>query len=141
MSRTELRAIDERIQELESQIELLLSARKLLANTSDVPSMQNTSQSEAPSLPPRWLPKAGTIMSDVVELLSHFPKGLGSRAILERLNESSRPNLPRTSLSPQLTRLVQRGVLQYKNKKWMLADQQFTLALSGNNRGELMENT
>lgn len=66
-----------------------------------------------------------TIMEMVVEILKKFPTGLSASNILELIHDRYDNELERTSLSPQLSRLKQRGELSYNNGKWLLAETTF----------------
>lgn len=72
-------------------------------------------------------PKFGSIMEAVLEILESEESGLTAKDILMRLNQSKFPELLRTSLSPQLSRLKQRGYLEYGKKLWRITDDQLPL--------------
>jgi len=64
--------------------------------------------------------KKMTIKQSVIQILMAHPHGLTARQILEKLRETSRPELPRHVLSPQLSRLLQEGRLTHKGRVWSL---------------------
>ena len=65
-------------------------------------------------------PKQGSIMEGVLQVLKSEPDGLLATEILSRLQSGNFENLVRTSLSPQLSRLKDRGYLEYVNRRWRI---------------------
>lgn len=65
--------------------------------------------------------KEGTIKDFVVRVLSDKPDGLVAVDILARINKRFGTKYPRTSLSPQLSRLKNEGVLERHGVVWRLA--------------------
>ncbi|GLQ22754.1 hypothetical protein GCM10007853_06280 [Algimonas ampicilliniresistens] len=54
-------------------------------------------------------------------VLTDFPDGLIALDILSKINERFGKSFPRTSLSPQLSRLKQSGDIYKDGKRWVLA--------------------
>jgi hypothetical protein len=65
-------------------------------------------------------PKEGTIKDAVVKILMAAGEGLMAYDILSRLNEINGSTLVRASLSPQLSRLKQAGILDLTDGYWHL---------------------
>lgn len=63
-----------------------------------------------------------TIKEMVVTILSEAESALEAETILDEINKRWNKGLIRTSLSPQLSRLKQSGMLSYAGKKWMLTE-------------------
>ena len=64
-----------------------------------------------------------TIKEGVMEVLERItPKGLPAIAILERLKADFDMHYPRTSLSPQLSRLKAEGKISLRGNTWFLSD-------------------
>lgn len=63
------------------------------------------------------LPNAPKSIKEMVLVLlrENMPRGLTALEILEKINLRWWPHLPRTSLSPQLSRLKQRKEIQHEN--------------------------
>lgn len=72
-------------------------------------------------------PKAGSIMEGIMKLLSDSTRGLRAQTILKELRANGFPDLVRTSLSPQLSRLKQRGYLKYEKGLWIALGEQLPL--------------
>lgn len=72
------------------------------------------------NLSPRdWTKRLGKTTQDMVlEILNDKPKGLSALNILEELNSRWSLGLVRTSLSPQISRLKQKGKLLYSDGLW-----------------------
>ena len=69
--------------------------------------------------------KPGTIMDDVMKILTFRREGLTASDILERLNLSRKSNwIKRESLSPQLSRLRQAGFIELDGSIWKLSKDQ-----------------
>ena len=83
--------------------------------------MKRKATSEKPRRGPR--PKDGTIKQAVIEILAAEGKGLVALDLLNRLNDRNGSTLVRSSLSPQLSRLKQEGVLQLTGGFWHLPGQ------------------
>jgi hypothetical protein len=65
-----------------------------------------------------------TIKKMVVSILAESPKeGLDALEILERIRQKYGLEIERTSLSPQLSRLKNEGILANENQRWMLTVQ------------------
>ncbi|MBN9346283.1 MAG: hypothetical protein J0I48_08785 [Devosia sp.] len=71
--------------------------------------------------PAKGVLKEGTIKDFVVRVLSEKPDGLVAVDILARINKRFGTKYPRTSLSPQLSRLKNEGVLERHGVVWRLA--------------------
>jgi hypothetical protein len=67
--------------------------------------------------PPRRLSEA-TIKGMVLNVLSAFPQGQTALEILERINATVDVPYPRTSLSPQLSRLKAEGKIHREGRVW-----------------------
>lgn len=65
--------------------------------------------------------RRGSIKDYVVQVLSDSQKGMVALDILAAINERFEKNYDRTSLSPQLSRLRQDGVLGLRGPVWYLA--------------------
>lgn len=62
-----------------------------------------------------------TIKEMVLELLTEvYPQGLDALKILEGIQARWLPGLERTSLSPQLSRLKESGLIRNEDRKWIL---------------------
>jgi hypothetical protein len=66
----------------------------------------------------------GTIKDYAVQVLRDHPRGLVALDVLAAINRRFGTNYPRTSLSPQLSRLGQAGVLGRRGLVWYLVDAQ-----------------
>lgn len=64
--------------------------------------------------------RRGTIKDFVVQVLSDSPNGMVAMDILAAINEQFQKNYDRPSLSPQLSRLRQDGVLGLRGPVWYL---------------------
>lgn len=69
----------------------------------------------------RTLPER-TIKDAVLEVLKDMGHGLSALEILTSINTKFETNYPRTSLSPQLSRLKAEGVLDRRGMIWHLAE-------------------
>lgn len=65
--------------------------------------------------------KTPTIKQSVMRLLESHPNGLTALQILEKLQQTVRPELQRHVLSPQLSRLRQDGHLSHFGNVWSLS--------------------
>lgn len=72
--------------------------------------------------------RRGSIKDYVVQVLSDSQKGMVALDILAAINERFEKNYDRTSLSPQLSRLRQDGVLGLRGPIWYLARDNSDLA-------------
>ena len=61
----------------------------------------------------------------VVAVLKDHPDGLVALDILKNINERFDKEYVRTSLSPQLTRLMNNGKVHKKGKTWLIGPSQF----------------
>lgn len=75
----------------------------------------NTAPEPAPTLSPKM-----TIQLMVLIVLEERPDGLIALDILKKINERFNKAYPRTSLSPQLSRLRQADQIHKKGKLWIL---------------------
>jgi hypothetical protein len=67
--------------------------------------------------------KLGKTSQDMIlEVLEKHPAGLSALDILAEINRRWLPNLPRTSLSPQISRLGQKGKVNQVNSLWRLSN-------------------
>lgn len=97
------------IKRKEAELEELRQAEKVLSAYN---------RAYEPKAPPKIL--EGSIKAEIMDLLAEFPSGLTANAILAKLQEGALPDLIRTSLSPQLSRLKREGRLEYADKKWKI---------------------
>jgi hypothetical protein len=66
--------------------------------------------------------KLGKTSQDMIlEVLENQPAGLSALDILAEINRRWLPDLPRTSLSPQISRLGQKGKVKQVNGLWRLS--------------------
>lgn len=71
----------------------------------------------------------GTLQDRILRALQFPPAtGLTSSGILELLRRNGAPNLPRTSLSPQISRLKRAGAIIKRGKLWFVAPRGDTAA-------------
>lgn len=63
-----------------------------------------------------------TIIEAVVEILSERGRGIAASDLLPLLNQRLGTEYPRSSLSPQLSRLKKRGVLKQEGNLWCLTE-------------------
>lgn len=103
------------IKDKERELEELKHAEKVLLSYSSV------KQKPRPKL------IEGSIKAHIMTLLTEFPSGLPASSILEKLKGDVLPQLVRTSLSPQLSRLKQEGRIEYIDKKWKIFSQEDAL--------------
>lgn len=66
--------------------------------------------------------KRPTIIGMVKDVLLKFPDGADAQAIINAVKEKFGVDVPRSSMSPQLSRLKADGVLEMENNIWRLAD-------------------
>lgn len=64
--------------------------------------------------------RTGTLKERILDLLQRHPEGLVSQEILKALRETGDPNLQRTTISPQLSRLAKDEVLVNQGGVWRL---------------------
>ncbi|MFU0506691.1 hypothetical protein [Pseudaminobacter sp. NGMCC 1.201702] len=64
--------------------------------------------------------KSFTMKEAAVEILQKYPDGLLATEILSRMNELLGTNYPRSSLSPQLSRLKHEGIVYDAKGRWIL---------------------
>lgn len=69
----------------------------------------------------RRLPAVPTIKKAVLDVLENYPSGLSALQILAEINERYGTDYPRTSLSPQLSRLKQEEKLSKNGTLWVPA--------------------
>jgi hypothetical protein len=67
--------------------------------------------------------RRGTIKEKVINILKEHKNGLVALEILAKINNEREIPLERTSLSPQLSRLRQEGILDLDGTIWRLADE------------------
>ena len=132
--------IRKHIQRLETELVELDKSEKLYRMSQKVhdrapePQLETLEDAEAPAkLPEEDRGKIAhgialsiggqTIKEAVCLLLSAHPNGLSSDEILASLRRSSMPDLERTSLSPQLSRLKQASAVYLHSGKWILASE------------------
>jgi hypothetical protein len=111
----EMRGIEQAIAELQSRrsalaadIDRIDAAIRVIGETGD---------SDA-DLEPRL-----TIKQAVIKILERAPRGLAALQILERLRTEFQMDYPRTSLSPQLSRLKNEGKIGLKGNVWYLINE------------------
>ena len=109
-----MKKIRDEISSLERRIDALRLAERALISAMEAPSL--TKRRTSTAIVP------GSIKAEVIKLLNDYPNGLPASKILTMLQGSTWPKLIRTSLSPQLSRLKQSGILQYQDKNWLLAE-------------------
>jgi hypothetical protein len=61
----------------------------------------------------------GTLKERILALLNANPKGLLSQEVLNGLRTMGDPDIKRTSVSPQLTRLKKDGTLRHVGGRWI----------------------
>lgn len=66
--------------------------------------------------------RKATIQTMIVDVLRDFPGGLEALEIVRHIRERYGRDVPRTSLSPQLSRLKTDGVIDLENKTWRLTE-------------------
>jgi hypothetical protein len=122
-----MEALAAELQAVQAQREDINTARRVLEELSGIPPAE-------PLFPPddgngdNDPPVAGVLASPdatigdmALALLREDPAGLTSGEILESIQSRWMPGLARTSLSPPLSRLKQRGVIKLVGDRWMLA--------------------
>lgn len=115
--------LDAEIVRLEAEIEAVRIEREKLEQVAVMLGSQETRPSEralvAQGRAPRRLSEA-TIKMTVLNLLHAFPAGQTALEILERINRTVDAPYPRTSLSPQLSRLKTEGKIHRIGRVWTL---------------------
>jgi hypothetical protein len=130
-----LRGIRDRKRELKQQLEQLNAAERAYRAAAKGVRSKPTTSAVLPGLdkatPPKRnttiLPgmKTPTIKQSVMQLLENYPKGLTALQILEKLQQTVRPELQRHVLSPQLSRLRQEDRLSHIGNIWSLSQPTF----------------
>ena len=115
----EIVAHERRLEELKALRAKLLEDRREVKAARDKPKVSQ--RRRGPS------PKPGSIMEGVMMVLGKNRDGLQASEVLANLRNNGFPSLERTSLSPQLSRLKQRGYVTYKDKKWSVRSDQLPL--------------
>ena len=111
--RAEQLAIEQKIEQLQFELDEVDKAAAAIG-------MVNGVQRDARHKPKRGILREGTIKDFVVRVLSEHPGGLVALDILAAINEKFGTEYPRTSLSPQLSRLAKQGVLGRRGMVWYL---------------------
>ena len=130
---TRRKELESKISELRPQVSKLQSElRALQSELSEVEIASNaigrSSSGGGPSLfervaggPPI---RKGTLKDKIIAVLKLRPKGATSTEILDLIAEQFDETIPRTSLSPQLSRLKSEGWLSLIGSNWILTDHQ-----------------
>lgn len=110
--------IHKKLSELRHELSELDAAEEAIA--SDTPSQREPSISTSHS--------RTTIKDMIVEVLQRVPNGLESNEIIDKIRGQFDAEVPRTSMSPQLSRLKAEGVLAVDGKRWLLWENRYTNA-------------
>jgi hypothetical protein len=113
--RSERVALDRRLTEVNAKIDELERAANAIGMVNGLGES---------SRPKRGVLREGTIKDFVVKVLADHPEGLVALDILAQINARFGTKYPRTSLSPQLSRLGREGVLGRRGVVWYLKTQQ-----------------
>lgn len=120
---TRRKELESKISELRPQVSKLQSElRALQSELSEVEIASNAiGRSSSGGGPPI---RKGTLKDKIIAVLKLRPKGATSTEILDLIAEQFDEAIPRTSLSPQLSRLKSEGWLSLIGSNWRLTDHQ-----------------
>jgi hypothetical protein len=112
----EIEPLEQKLHELKAELDDVNRAERALD-----PSQSPWDELVDDAVPTRGVLREGTIKDFVVRVLSERPRGLVAVDILSAINRRFGTDYPRTSLSPQLSRLKQEGVLDREGLVWRIA--------------------
>ena len=114
-----LEPLREQHAQTESEISLLERELKDVRSAAEALGMVNRLSETALGVTRRE-PRKPTIKEAVLEMLKDYPQGLLALDILAKINERYSLGVARSSLSPQLTRLLRDGKLVTHDSVWRL---------------------
>ncbi len=111
--------LKKRKNELEKELNALILAEKAYEKV-DAETI-NDSQLEL-SIDLRSYRRDKTIKELILEILEKNKTGLTALQILKKIHEGGLPELKRSSLSPQLSRLKEKRIVDFINSVWLLKE-------------------
>lgn len=122
----QIQRLERGLEEIERTEKLYRKSGQASENKSDVQAQDQQAVSPKPIRRARLRleqkDRGKSIKEWVCDILNDDPLGLTSHQILETLRESGLPNLERTSLSPQLSRLKDEGKIFLEGGVWKLSE-------------------
>ena len=120
--RAELDAAEQPVREQLDDIAREREELRRAALAAGIETVSDAGSSRTISRSPRRLPEK-TIKDAVIEALDETGRGMTALGLLARINNKYGVDYPRTSLSPQLTRLKNDGKIERRGNVWYLLGQ------------------